>query len=178
VRVLFSSTSGYGHVLPMLPLARSFAAAGHQVLWAANDQACQVLSAAGVDTSPAGMTGVALRTALRPLTATVASLRPQDRAGYMFPAKFAALLPPAMVRDLLPLAGSWAPDLIIHEQAELAAPLVGAILGVRTITHSFAGAVPPTTLTEAGKRLAGLWIEHGLDPREYAGCFSGPRASA
>ena len=34
MRVLFSSTSGLGHVFPMLPLAQAFGAAGHEVLWA------------------------------------------------------------------------------------------------------------------------------------------------
>ncbi len=174
MRVLFSSTSGYGHVLPMLPLARAFVGAGHQVLWAANDDAGRVVTAAGLDTAPVGMDGATLRAALRPLTATAVGLPPPDRARYMFPAKFAALLTPPTARDLLPLARTWGPDLMIHEQGELAAPLVGAVVGVPTVTHSFGGAVPVRTMVEAGERLADLWIEHGLEPREHAGCFSGP----
>ena len=31
MKVLFSSTSGYGHVIPMLPMARAFRPAGHHV---------------------------------------------------------------------------------------------------------------------------------------------------
>jgi UDP:flavonoid glycosyltransferase YjiC (YdhE family) len=53
VRVLFSSTWGYGHVLPMVPLARAFVAAGHSVQWAASGDADGLVTAAGVDAIPA-----------------------------------------------------------------------------------------------------------------------------
>ena len=59
----------------------------------------------------------------------------------------------------------------MHENAELAAPLVGATRGVPSVTHAFGGAVPVGTLVEAGERLAGLWQAHGLDVPPYAGCF-------
>ena len=34
MRVLFSSTAGYGHFLPLVPLARAFADEGHNVAFA------------------------------------------------------------------------------------------------------------------------------------------------
>jgi hypothetical protein len=51
VRVLFSSTWGHRHVFPMVPLARAFAAAGHNVLWAASADSCERVVAAGLDAS-------------------------------------------------------------------------------------------------------------------------------
>jgi UDP:flavonoid glycosyltransferase YjiC (YdhE family) len=48
VRVLFSSTFGYGHMFPMYPLARAFLAAGHDVLWATSADAGDRLHAAGL----------------------------------------------------------------------------------------------------------------------------------
>jgi MGT family glycosyltransferase len=84
---------------------------------------------------------------------------------------FGAALTPPMVTDLLRIARGWAPDLLVHENAELAAPLVGVACGVPSLTHAFGGAVPAGALVEAGKRLAALWQEHGLEVPPYAGCF-------
>ena len=61
----------------------------------------------------------------------------------MFPRLFGEALTPAMVDDLSPLATQWEPDLLIHEHGELASPLVGAVLGVPSLTHAFGGAIPP-----------------------------------
>lgn len=55
MRVLFSSTWGYGHVFPMVPLARAFRDAGHDVLWATNEPACGQVAAAGLAVAPAGL---------------------------------------------------------------------------------------------------------------------------
>ena len=57
MRVLFSSTSGHGHVIPMLQLARAFQAAGHDVLWATAAQATPRVTAAGVDAVASGASG-------------------------------------------------------------------------------------------------------------------------
>jgi UDP:flavonoid glycosyltransferase YjiC (YdhE family) len=80
---------------------------------------------------------------------------------------------PSMVRDLLPLTRDLQPDLLVHEAAEHAAPLVGALLGVPSVTHAFGGAVPPDFLVETGERLGPLWSEHGLTAPPYAGAFVG-----
>jgi UDP:flavonoid glycosyltransferase YjiC (YdhE family) len=172
VRVLFSSTSGYGHVFPMLPLARAFVAAGHEVLWAVGPDSHRHLTAAGIATTPAGLSDTGRREATADLLAAAEGLAPPLRAGFVFPRMFGAALTPPMVDDLLPLAKQWGPDLLIHEQAELAAPLVGALLGLPCVTHAFGGAVPAPFLAEAGERLAPLWATHGRTPPSYAGCFA------
>ena len=84
---------------------------------------------------------------------------------------FGEALTPPMARDLLDIARDWGPDLLVHEHAELAAPLVGAVLGVPSVTHSFGTAVPVAILDDTAARLAPLWREHGLDVPPYAGCF-------
>jgi UDP:flavonoid glycosyltransferase YjiC (YdhE family) len=171
MRVLFSSTFGYGHVFPMVPLARAFARAGHDVSWAAPGAAPAVIAAAGVRALPAGLQGSALSDVEGPLRAKAAALPPSDRAAFMFPALFAAGLTPAMVPDLLAAARDIRPDLLIHEQGELASPLVGAVLGVPSITHSFGGAVPSDFVAAGAERVAPLWAEYGLSVPPYAGCF-------
>ena len=64
---------------------------------------------------------------------------------------FGEALTPPMAADLLDIARDWAPDLLVHEHAELAAPLVGAVLGVPSVTHSFGTAVPVGILDESAR---------------------------
>jgi UDP:flavonoid glycosyltransferase YjiC (YdhE family) len=171
MRVLFSSTSGHGHVIPMLPLAEAFRAGGHDVLWATAAQATTLVTAAGIEAVAAGASGadeVALRDRVRGQAEEVPGA---DRAAFVFPRMFGAALTPPMVLDLLDIVPGWGPDLLVHEHAELAAPLVGALCGVPSITHSFGTAVPQAILEEAAARLAGLWRSHGLEVPPYAGCF-------
>jgi UDP:flavonoid glycosyltransferase YjiC (YdhE family) len=171
VRVLFSSTTGVGHVFPMLPLARAFVAAGHDVLWAAGEQVHDVLTGAGIPAVACGPTGdedARLRASVRGPAMDVA---PPDRAAFVFPRMFGAALAPPMAADLLPAARAWRPDLLVHENGELASPLVGAVLGVPSLTHAFGGPVPAPHLSEAGERLSSMWSEQGLEVPPYAGCF-------
>lgn len=171
MRVLFSSTWGYGHVLPMVPLAQACLAAGHDVLWAASEPAGPLVEAAGIPYAAAGLDAQGVREVTTRNRLHVQSLPPADRAAFAFPHMFGAWATPAMAEPLLALAGEWRPDLLVHEAAELASPLVGAVLGLPAVTHSFGGAVPPSFLTEAGARLEQLWAEQGLVVPPYAGCF-------
>ena len=92
----------------------------------------------------------------------------------MFPTMFGETLSPPMAADLLPLARDFQPDLLVHEQGELASPLVADVLGVSSLTHSFGGAVPAAFVAEASKRLSGLWQEHGLRQPPFTGCYQAP----
>jgi UDP:flavonoid glycosyltransferase YjiC (YdhE family) len=100
-----------------------------------------------------------------------ADLPPPERAAYVFPRMFGAALAPPMAAELLLIARDWGPALLIHENGELASPLVGAVLGVPSLTHAFGGPVPADHLSSAGERLAPMWAEHGLEVPPYAGCF-------
>ena len=156
----------------MVPLARAFAAQGHAVLWATSRDACARVAAAGLDVVPAGLSDQPLETLRQGLLRSAADVRPDERAAFMYPRLFGQGLTPPMVADLLPLARDWRPDLLVHEQGELAAPLVGALMGVPTVTHSFGGAVPATMIVEAGELLAPLWSQHGRSIPPHAGCFT------
>ena len=173
MRVLFSSTWGYGHVFPMVPLAKACLEAGHAVLWASNEPAGPLLEAAGIPHTAAGLDTQGVRDVTKRNSSHVERLAPEDRAAFAFPNMFGEWATPPMTADLLALASDWRPDVLIHESGELASPLVGAVLGVPSITHSFGGAIPPAFLTEAGSRLEYLWSEYGLEVPPYAGCFGG-----
>lgn len=171
MRVLLSSTSGLGHVLPLVPLGQALAAAGHEVLWAAGDGAAAFVEAAGLPVATVGLRGDALGAARGTVLAAAAELPPPERAGYVFPRMFGEALAPPTAVDLLPLARAFRPDLVVHEQAELAAPLVARLLDVPCWTHAFGGAVPAPLVAAAGERLAPVWDAHGLQSPPWAGCF-------
>jgi UDP:flavonoid glycosyltransferase YjiC (YdhE family) len=171
VRVLVSSTPGYGHVLPMVPLARALLAAGHEVLWATAADACQRVAAAGIEVTAAGITEEQLGDTRRAIMADAAGLRPEQLAGHVFPRMFGAARTPPMLTELLPVAQSWRPDLLVHEQGELAGPLVAELVGVPHVTHAFGGAAPAAIVADAAEQVATLWAQHGTPMPPYAGCF-------
>ncbi|HEX5087655.1 MAG TPA: glycosyltransferase [Nocardioides sp.] len=171
MRVLFSSTSGLGHVIPMLQLATAFRDAGHEVLFATAAQATPLVKEAGIDAVAAGAHGAEEKALRAEVLGPAEALPGAERPPFVFPRMFGSALTPRMVEDLLPLAREWQPDLLVHEHAELAAPLVGALCSVPSVTHSFGTAVPVGILDDTRERLGGLWRAHGLDALPYAGCF-------
>ncbi len=173
-RVLFSSTWGYGHLFPLLPLARAFVQAGHDVVVATSADSCRHVAEAGLPATPAGLAGTRRRESVGELLSASASFAPEDRAGFLFPHMFGETFAPPMAADLLPFARRWRPELLIHEQGELAAPLVGAVMGVPSMTHAFGGAVPASFVADAGERLSSLWADHGRTLPPYAGCYTSP----
>ena len=172
MRVLLSSINGFGHVLAMLPLARAFGAAGHDLRWATNGAALPRLRADGIDVVEAGTDASEFAGFERELAARLTDVPTEQRAATAFPQLFGTWLAPRMTDDLMEAARAWAPDLLVHEQAELAAPLVGAVLGIRTVTHGFGGAVPQPIVAAAEARVAPLWARHGLEVPPLAGCYS------
>ncbi|MEO6713721.1 MAG: glycosyltransferase [Mycobacteriales bacterium] len=174
MRVLFSSTSGYGHNFPMVPLARAFVAHGHEVRWATGEAACVLVSDAGLDAEPAGLSGESLAELRGRMGRATVDVPPEGKAAFMFPRFFGAGMAPPMLADLLPLARDWRPALLVHDHAELAAPLVAALIGARSVTHSYGSAIPESFIAAAGELLAPMWAEHGLTVPPYAGCFEAP----
>ena len=171
MRVLVTSTPGYGHVLPMVPLARALQAHGHAVLWATASDACRGLHQAGIEATEAGLTEDEIAPVRAEIRRSLIGLAPEQLPDHVFPSLFGATRTPPMVEALLPLARGWRPDLLVHEQGELAAPLVAALLGVPHAVHAFGGAVPTTILSTAADRVADLWSHHGLTVPPYAGCY-------
>src|SRR4051812_31230427 len=172
MRVLVSTTGGVGHVLPVVPLARALLDAGHHVLWATGRGSAGPIVAAGIDAEEVGISEEELAPKRAELFGSFSQLPPDQMQMYGFPGLFGELLPPRAVADLLPLAREWGPDLVLHEQGELAAPLVAAVLDRPSVTHSFGSAIPPDHLAAAAGRVAPLWADHGLQVPPFAGSFT------
>jgi len=171
MRVLISSSAGYGHILPMVPLGRALLAAGHDVLWATPPEGLPLVSAAGFATTTAGLARSEIQAAWEPFADAVEQLPPQERPAHMFPKLFGAIRAPRMAEDLLRAARQWGPDLLVHEQGEFAAPLVAAVLGLPSVVHAFGVVVPPEQVAGVGREVAPLWAAHGREVPPYAGCY-------
>lgn len=76
-----------------------------------------------------------------------------------------------MRRDLTPIVKDWLPDLVVHDQAEYASPLVASAAGVMHVTHGFGDVLPRQRVARIGDDVAGLWRDAGLTPRPYGGSY-------
>src|SRR4051794_34569423 len=134
----------------MVPLARAFAARGHDVVWAAAPTVCSRLEHAGFRALPAGPEADEMFGEFARRFPEIRALPPERRPDRMFPKLFGAVFAPAMLTELLPLSRDVAPDLVVHDQAELAGPIVAAALGTPWLTHAFGRMLPPRRPAAAG----------------------------
>jgi UDP:flavonoid glycosyltransferase YjiC (YdhE family) len=171
VRVLFSSTSGLGHVQPMVPIALALQRAGHEVRWATGPSACDRIEAQGITAEPVGLGDQERMAAFRARHPEAAAMPGPELAAFMFPKLFGAIAAPAAIDGLLDLASRWRPDVIVHEQAELAAPALAAALGVPNACHGFGFAVPGDRVQHAADHAAAVWDRVGATPGPYGGCY-------
>jgi UDP:flavonoid glycosyltransferase YjiC (YdhE family) len=171
VRILFSSTWGVGHVFPMVPLARALVDLGHDVMWVGHEPACAHVAAAGLRTRAAGLDAAGVQAVVARNRSETVTMPSEGHAAYTFPRMFGLEATPAMLGDLLSFSRRWKPGLMIHEPAELAAPLVAALMGIRLVTHAWGAPVPPAILAAAADALAPYWSEHGLAVAPFAGEF-------
>jgi UDP:flavonoid glycosyltransferase YjiC (YdhE family) len=89
----------------------------------------------------------------------------------VFPEMFGEIGAPAMLADVLPLARSWRPLLVVNDAAEFAAPIAAVMLGVPHVTHAFGALLPEERVREAGQATAVLWQAEGLEPPPYGGLY-------
>ena len=100
LRVLVTSTPGAGHLGPLAPLAVALKAAGHQVLWATAEEACDRVRAMGFDAVDCGMGVCGRREALAPQMPEIMALDPRQRRPRYFVGLFAQIAAPRMHADL------------------------------------------------------------------------------
>lgn len=171
MRVLVSSMGAIGHVNPMVPLARALQARGHDVLWATAAESCARLEQAGLATSPVGRSQADFMAEFWRRHPEVRELPHHERPDVMFPKVFGEVSAPVTLAELLPLARSWQPSLVVHDAAELAGPIAAAAIGVPHVTHAFGALLPEARVRAAGDEVAALWRAQGLEPRPYGGSY-------
>jgi UDP:flavonoid glycosyltransferase YjiC (YdhE family) len=173
VKVLVTSTPGLGHVLPLLPLALELRARGHDLHWLAGPDNAAVVSETGIATTVAGMPVAERLAEFQRRRPDAATLPQPERRAVAFSTLFADLAAPPVLGALPALVDAWRPDLIVHDAAELAAPLVAAGAGIPSVCHGFGEVVPEVSARRAGTRMAASWTAAGLAPDQHAGCYRG-----
>lgn len=131
MRILFISGALFGHINPMLPLARAARTAGHEVVFATGPEFVPSLERRGLSCWAVGLTH-----------AQAGGSRQESWLAY-FEATAAR-----RAEDLLPRATAWRPDIVIHEETELAGPTVAAATGARQLVHGLGG-MPPKRIWPA-----------------------------
>ena len=129
MRILFVCNPLHGHLNPMLPLARAAHANGHAVVVATGADIAALAQRDGLTTWSTGMTH--------------AQAGGNQQASWLDYFEASAR---ARIADLVPRCATWRPELVVHEETELAGPVVAARIGARSIVHGL-GPVPPARLS-------------------------------
>jgi UDP:flavonoid glycosyltransferase YjiC (YdhE family) len=171
MRILFCSTAGWGHVHPMIPLAKAFVDAGEDVLWATSAEGCERLLREGFAAAPCGLDGPSAMSEFTRRFPEIGQLARQERPEFMFPRLFGAVRAGPMLSDVLPVAQRWSPTLVVSEAGDFAGHIIAARLGIPSVTHSFGSLIPQSRVAAAGEQVASLWAASGLDPSPYGGSY-------
>ncbi|HUQ58773.1 nucleotide disphospho-sugar-binding domain-containing protein [Lentzea sp.] len=133
MRVLVVAAPLLGHVFPLMPLALALREAGHDVVVATGGEALRVrdsgLRVEDVVPSNVRFGAIALRIMLA--HPVVAGREMRGSGGLDFVSRLFGTVGDAMHGPLRELAGSWKPDIVVHEPLAAA----GAALGVPSIVH-------------------------------------------
>ncbi len=171
MRVLFTTTPGWGHVHPMVPLAQAFRQRGDDVHWAAAAELCPRLRDEGFSAEAAGLGLAESRREFDRRFPELEQLPAAERPAFMFPRLFGAVRAPRMLFDLLPLLRHFKPSVVVHDAGEFAASIAAATADVPSVTHSYGALTPAERVTAAADLVATLWEAQGLTPPPYAGSY-------
>ena len=165
-RFLFSSTAGYGHTQPLLPLARALQEAGHQVAFAAREFVRPRIEAAGLEFFAVGSD--------RALDAEYQQFKRERDAmpigfaleSFIYTRLFCGIAPRLMAPGLIEVGRTWQPDVIVREGGEYGALIAAEYLGLPHATVAFTTALRGMAVFEqhAAEQLDSLRAQWGLTP--------------
>lgn len=96
---------------------------------------------------------------------------PEGEHWHFGAAMFGAVIASAKLPALRQVADDYRPDLIVHAEVDVAAPLLAAERGLPSVTYGFAQPLDPSMLAALAERVAPLWRSAGLNPDPYAGIY-------
>jgi UDP:flavonoid glycosyltransferase YjiC (YdhE family) len=174
MRVLVATTSGTGHIYPVVPIARALRDAGHEVVWATASASCSVVERFGFAVRAAGMNGDDRLAQFIERHPEASSVAPRERRAIFFPAQFAELAAPVMAADLVAVFDEVRPDLVVHEVAELGSVPLATIRELPCIAVGFSGVLPETVIDGAVRAVAPLWDSLGCRVPPDLGLYAHP----
>lgn len=165
-RFLFNSVSGYGHLHPLIPLARALKEVGHQVAFAAREFVRPRIASAGLEFFPVGSDRE-----LDPEYQEFKRLRdtlPVNFAGELiiYNRLFIGIGARLMTPGLVDAARTWQPNVLIREGGEYASVIAAEHLGLPHATVAFTTALQGMSVFERGaaERLDPIRAAWGLAP--------------
>jgi UDP:flavonoid glycosyltransferase YjiC (YdhE family) len=174
-RILVVCVPATGHLTPLLPLARAFAAAGDDVVVASGPDVEGAVTAAGLEFRPVcpGFGDWYATLARRTPGPPGEGLAPERVERYFVPRLFGEVGLAAMRDGLSGLVAEFGPDLVVFEQHALAAPLVAAAHGVPAVLHMIGLHSDPLVLELTSDAVTPAWREAGLPAPPTAGLYQG-----
>jgi MGT family glycosyltransferase len=165
-RILFSVAGGYGHLHPLVPLARALQQAGHTIAFAASASLQKPVEAAGLAVLPVGGSAAA-DPEHQQVKAQLAAM-PLNLASEVFayPRLFCGIGARLRTPQLVAHGQHWQPDLFIREAGEYGAVIAAEYLGVPHVTVAFAAALKSMAVfeREAAAHLDPVRRSWGLPP--------------
>jgi UDP:flavonoid glycosyltransferase YjiC (YdhE family) len=170
LRMLLTSRPLAGHFEPLVPLAVAARAAGHTVAFGTGEPYASRARQGGFDAFHAGP-DEEFRNEWAPRFPGFDQLVGDAQRHFFLTEIFANLELVPRADDLDSIIDTWQPDLIVHEVAELAAPLVATAHGIPYIDLSYGSLIGSSLLRAAGEAAAPHWRARRLEPHPVAGLF-------
>ena len=171
MKILFSSTPGDGHINPLVPLATALSTEGHDVAFATSAEHASKLRGHGFTWFDCGPDNDTLTSRLIPRLGELPPLTSPDYFPWVISRRYAIGDAPDRVADLLAVARTWQPDLLIFESCDLATPIVSAVAGIPAVHHSFGRAFATRCYAESMPYIESLWERYGAGPPPLCGMY-------
>ena len=169
-RVLFTCRPLAGHYEPLVPLATSAKRAGYVVAFATGEPYDERARGAGFEAFRVGPSE-GFRDEWAPRFPGFDRLVGDEQRRFFLTEIFANLELEPRAAALEAVIDAWAPHLVVHEVAELAAPLISSARGIPYVDVSYGRLIPRFLLRATGDAAAPHWRARGLDPHPVAGLF-------
>ena len=169
-RMLFTSRPLAGHFEPLMPLAVAARAAGHTVAFATGEPYTSRAREAGFDAFHAGP-DEAFRQEWAPRFPGFDQLVGDTQRRFFLTEIFANLELVPRADDLDSIVDTWRPDVVVHEVAEFAAPLIATAHKTPYVDVSYGSLIGSSLLRATADAAAPHWRARGLEPHPVAGLF-------
>ncbi len=163
MRILFTCYPGYGHLHPMLPLARAAVRDGHEVVFATGSDVPPRAQTYGFETWVVGLSSREVAARFNERHPDNDRLSAPERLPLVVPGMFVDIAARATLPDLERRVRDWRPGLIVHDQTEFAAAILGVGTGIPTVTHGWGPRVPLDLVPAVFDAVVKLAAEHGYE---------------
>ena len=134
VRVLITTQPAYGHLHPLVPVARALRDAGHDVVFASSASFQPQLIATGLRSVTAGLDWLESEMEVA-FPEMIGHVQAGTTKPFVIGEVFCHRTARQMAADIIQLAETWRPDVVMREYAEFGGGIAAAALGVPCVLH-------------------------------------------